>query len=189
MHPLFATTTSHPVIAAARNASDVNEALRSNIAVIFMIGGSISEIRDITRRTHDAGKHILFHVELVKGLGRDREAIEFLADEARPDGVVSTKPNLLGLARKLGLVTVFQVFMIDTRAYSTGIRNIESTKPDAIEVMPGLMPSIIRKLDEQFDIPIFTAGLIKQPEEVEIMLSAGANALSISEQSLWNYTR
>jgi len=189
MHPLFDTTRSHPVIAAVRTAADVNTALESNIATIFMIGGNISEVRDITRRVHDAGKYILFHVELVKGLGRDKEAIEFLASEAHPDGVVSTKPHLLGLARKLELVTVLQIFMIDTQAFHTGLRNIKSTKPDAIEIMPGLMPGIIRKLGKQFDLPIFTAGLIKQPEEVEIMLAAGAEALAISEQSLWSYTR
>ncbi len=189
MEKILMATRSHPIIAAVRDAADVDRALASPVTTIFMMGGSISEVRDITRRTHEAGKHILFHVELVKGLGRDKEAIQFLAHEARPDGVVSTKPNLLGLARKLGLLTTLQVFMIDSQAYQTGLRNIDSIRPDAIEVMPGLMPSIIRKLDKQFDTPIFAAGLIKQPDEIEAMLAAGADALVIGEQSLWSHTR
>lgn len=189
MHPLFLSIKSHPVIAAVREASDLDKALASPVSTIFMMGGGIGEVCDITRRVHDAGKYIVFHMELVKGLGRDKEAAEFLATEAQPDGVVSTKPHLLSLVRKLGLITVLQVFMIDTRAYMTGIKNIKSTQPDAVEVMPGLMPSIIQNLDAQFDIPIYTAGLIKRPEEVEIMLDAGADGLAISEQSLWGYSR
>ncbi len=187
MHSIFTQTDENPVIAAVRSSTLVDVALRSNINTIFMMGGTLSEAQDITRRVHDAGKHILFHVELMKGLGRDREGIEYLAREVGPDGVVSTKPHLLNAVRDMDLLCILQIFMIDTQAYLTGTKNIKSIKPDAVEIMPGLMPGIIKKLRKQFDLPIFTAGLVSRPEEVKLMLDAGVCGLAISEQSLWNY--
>ncbi|WP_461209441.1 glycerol-3-phosphate responsive antiterminator [Desulfocurvus sp. DL9XJH121] len=187
MHPLFATTRTNPVIAAVRDSSHLDAALDSEIRVIFMMGGTLSEARDLTKRTHERGKHILFHVELVKGLGRDHEGIAYMAETVRPDGMISTKPYLLHTAKSLGLLCVLQIFMIDTQAYVTGLKNIRTTLPDAVEIMPGLMPGVVDKLSAEFDLPFFTAGLVKLPEEVELMLQAGVAGVAVSEQSLWSW--
>lgn len=42
-------------------------------------------------------------------------------------------------------LTVQHLFMLDTQAYENGIRNLSNVKPDAIEIMPGLMPRVIRE--------------------------------------------
>ncbi len=186
--PLSERLREAPVIAAVRESRHVDAALKSPVRALFMMGGSLSEAADITRKAHGAGKAILFHVELVKGLGRDREAIEYLAHHIRPDGVVATKATLLGAARKLGLFSVLQIFMIDTQAYVTGLKNIAAVRPDAIEIMPGLMPRVVAQLRAEFDGPIFTAGLVKLPEEIRALRAAGADGVAISEQTLWEYT-
>jgi len=185
MSSMFEALSARPIIAAVRERAHLETALRSPLDLIFMMGGAMNEIGELVRRTHEADKRICLHVELVKGLGRDREAIEYLAEHIRPDGIVSTKPHLVQTAVDLGLTAVLQIFMIDTQAFLTGLNNIESTRAHAVEIMPGLMPSIIAKLAALFDIPIITAGLIKRPEEVRMMLDAGASGLAISEQSLW----
>jgi glycerol uptake operon antiterminator len=184
----FDQLAEHPVIAAVRDTANLEQALASTCRLIFFMGGKVVEARDIAWRTHEAGKRIFFHVELLKGLGRDREGIEHLNQLANPDGIVSTKSQLLVAAGKAGLTTVLQVFLVDTQAYETGLKNIRSTKPDAVEIMPGLMPRVIGQIKEEFDLPLITAGLVRETEEVRMMLAAGADGIAISTQSLWNFT-
>lgn len=77
--------------------------------------------------------------------------------------------------------------MIDSQAFDTGLKNIVSLKPDAVEIMPGLMTRVIRQIKSKVDLPVITAGLIKQPHEVEEMLEAGCAGITVSEQKLWNF--
>jgi glycerol uptake operon antiterminator len=76
--------------------------------------------------------------------------------------------------------------MLDTQAYENGIRNVSNVQPDAIEIMPGLMPRVIREFYEKIDCPIITAGLIKHPNEIREAIEAGAHGVAIGEPELWN---
>lgn len=180
----------HPVIAAVREVNDVQEALASPVKTIYLMGGSILDIIEVTKQVQSCGKSIFLHVELLKGIGRDKAAIEFIAKKIRPEGVVSTKPQLLLAASKLDLQTVLQIFMIDSQAFETGMRNIRSLNPDIVEIMPGLVPGVATEIKKQINgIPLVTAGMIRRAEEVEIMLNAGCNAIAASNKNLWWYQR
>ena len=179
--------SNSPVIAAVRSMEELAIALRSPVRVISMMGGSIGEAAAITNAVHESGKRVLFHPELVKGLGRDQAGIEYLARIASPDGIVSTKRQLLHTASQLGLLSVFQVFMIDTQAFETGLENIASHAPDAVEIMPGLMPRIVSCVKAAFAGPVLAAGLIKTTNDVDVLLKHGASGAAASEQTLWAY--
>jgi glycerol uptake operon antiterminator len=56
----------------------------------------------------------------------------------------------------------------------------------AIELMPGLMPRVIRDLKQATDKPILAAGLIKSVAEVQTALDAGATAAVVGKQELWD---
>ncbi|WFS60902.1 glycerol-3-phosphate responsive antiterminator [Pseudodesulfovibrio thermohalotolerans] len=183
----FKTFTKRPIIAAVRTEKEFQLALKSEVSTIFMMGGTVSLVRDLARQAYEADKHIFFHAELVKGLGRDQEGIAFLVEQGPLNGIVSTKPHLLAAARDLGVTTILQIFLIDTQALHTGIRNIESVKPDAVELMPGLVPSIAGQFKALLNVPLFAAGLIRHEHEVRSMLDAGVDALAMSEQRLWNF--
>lgn len=185
MKPSF--QLSHPVIAAVRTPTLLPTALKSKVKVIFLMGGDLCQAHDITRQTQASGKQIFLHVDLLKGIGRDREAIEFIHKKIRPEGIVTTKPHLLQAANKQGLATVLQIFMIDSQAFETGIKNIHSYQPDAVEIMPGLMPRIAMQVKAAIEAPLICAGMIKQPNEVETMLEVGCEGIAASETALWNY--
>jgi glycerol uptake operon antiterminator len=53
---------------------------------------------------------------------------------------------------------------------------VERTRPDYIEVLPGVMPHIIKEVHEKTKIPIFAGGLIRSEEDIENALQAGAIA-------------
>ena len=64
--------------------------------------------------------------------------------------------------------------MIDTQAFDTGLRHVREFNADAIELMPGLMPRVIRDLKQATDKAILAAGLIKSVAEVQTALDAVA---------------
>lgn len=90
-------------------------------------------------------------------------------------------------AKELQLFTVLRVFVIDSMALKS-IENLEhqhSGKPDFLEVMPGAMPKVLRKIKSISRIPLIAGGLIVDKEDVMGALLAGASAVSTSRQDVW----
>ncbi|MGM0878131.1 MAG: glycerol-3-phosphate responsive antiterminator [Bacillota bacterium] len=75
--------------------------------------------------------------------------------------------------------------MLDTQAFTSGVRNIMETKPDAIEIMPVIMPRVIKDLSEACPYPIISAGLIKSHRGDFRRMEAGSKAVAVGESELW----
>lgn len=183
---ILSAIRAHPIIAAVRQPESLDHALAAPPGVIFLMTGDILTVQETVERIRDAGKRVMVHVDLLKGLAADREGILYLAKEIRPDGVVSTRIHLLQSARKAGLLTVQHLFMIDTHALETGVSHVRQFGPDIVEVMPGLMPRVVRDLSRMVDQPIVAAGLITSFAEVEAVIDAGATAAVASREELWD---
>jgi glycerol uptake operon antiterminator len=57
--------------------------------------------------------------------------------------------------------------------------------PDAIEILPGILPRIITHLKQRMTVPLIAGGLIQTVGEVEKILASGATAISTTRQELW----
>lgn len=77
------------------------------------------------------------------------------------------------------------MFLIDSHALEKSYKLIERTKPDYIEVLPGIAPWMITEVKERLGIPIFAGGLIRTREDVEKALKAGAEGITTSDTELW----
>lgn len=177
---------NNPVIAAVRDVKHMNYAVQTPIDTIFLMTGDILTLEENVKIARNNDKKIFIHVDLVKGLAKDKEGIKYLSRQVKPDGIVTTKTHLLLAAKKEGILTVQHLFLLDTQAYELGIKNVLDVKPDAVEIMPGLMPRVIKDLKQKIPCPIICAGLIKEEHEVREALKAGATATAIGDQSLWD---
>ncbi|MEW9670600.1 glycerol-3-phosphate responsive antiterminator [Ammoniphilus sp. 3BR4] len=175
----------NPVIAAVRDVAQMEMALQSPVEVIFLMTGDIFSVRPCVEKTKDYGKSIFLHIDLIKGVANDKEGIKYLAREVKPNGVVTTKNHLIQAAKREGLIAVQHLFLIDTHAFDSGIRNVLELQPDAVELMPGLMPRVIREFSEAVTYPIITAGLIKDKREIQEALNAGARGVAVGTRELW----
>ena len=79
----------------------------------------------------------------------------------KPTGIVTTKSSLIQLAKQEGLLTIQRLFLIDPDAVHNGLKSTKEIQPDALEVMPGLIPEMIQQLKKETDLPLITGGLIK----------------------------
>lgn len=173
-----------PLIAAVRDVRNVELTIKSNINVIFMLCGSILNIKDIIGEIRSKGKNVFVHMDFIEGLGRDGAAVEFLK-KAGAQGIITTRPSLVKDAKSCGIYAIQRLFMLDSRSLETGIKNIIEDKPDAVEIMPGIASKVIRNIHKRVDIPVIAGGLILEKEDIIEALSMGAIAVSTSDASLW----
>lgn len=175
-----------PVIAAVKDEAGLAAALKSDVAVIFLLYGDVLTIGDTASRVHRAGKKVFVHLDLVDGLSSREIAADFVAKNTVADGVLSTKAALCRRAKELGLLSIQRFFLLDSMA----LKNIEHPPAhdpsDLIEVLPGLMPKMIRRIIGITGKPVIAGGLISDKEDVTGALGAGAVAVSTTNPAVWD---
>jgi glycerol-3-phosphate responsive antiterminator len=175
-----------PIIAAVNSEEGLEAALACDCEVVFLLLGSVVTIASQVERVKDSGKRALVHIDLIDGFSSREVVIDALRALCAPDGVISTKPPLLRRAHQLGFTTVQRVFAIDSKSVAN-LKNLSETgKPDFIEIMPGLIPRVLRSARELTGIPEIAGGLIEEKAEVIAALDAGAVAVSTTHQGVWS---
>ncbi len=175
-----------PIIAATRSDEDFFASLGTASSMIFDLSPDILTVSAKIRRAHEAGKKLYLHMDLARGIGRDESGLRFL-HRLGADGILTTKAALVKEARELGLETVQRIFMLDSRSVETAMDSIRASRPDRIEIMPGLLPKVIRKIKTLTVVPLIVGGLIETPAEVVEALTAGADAVSTGRRDLWDW--
>lgn len=181
-----AILNANPIIAATEQ-EQLAEAMCSSASAILLMYGKLTRLMADAEQLSRSPKPIFLHTDLMNGLSNDREAFRFLATYIKPRGIVTTKGPMIRAAKKEGLLTIQRVFLIDSSSLTTTLKNVQENQPDAIEIMPGIAPSIIPYIKEQVAQPIILGGLIWSVEQVHDALSHGADAVSLSRAELWNH--
>ena len=83
------------------------------------------------------------------------------------------------------LIAIFRTFVIDSMALEA-LLSVKTFQPDAIDILPGLMPTIIRKVRNLTGLPVLAGGLITEKREVLQALEAGALAISSTAGAVWD---
>ena len=176
---------SNPVIAAIRTDDDLNKALNSPVKVIFLLNFSVLKLEETIKICHDNKKIVFVHFDLVTGLGMDDDAVKYISSFS-PDGIISTKNNILKTAHELGLFTVQRFFIVDSRSCDTMRKSLNSFMPDMVEIMPGLLFETIEKIITGCTSNVICGGMIDNKQTVIKLLSLGAIGISTSHYDLWN---
>ncbi len=185
---LLAEIRTNPIIAAVRDIRDLEKAVASKVNAIFLLTGDINSLSECVEFVQEAGKGVYLHLDLIKGLGHDRAAVGYLARKVKPNGVISTRSNLLKSAKAEGLYTIQRIFMLDSLSLRTAMFSIRKTEPDAVECLPAIIPRVFSELVHEVRQPIIAGGLIKHYSELIKTLRSGVKAVSISSQQFWNYS-
>lgn len=174
------------MLPAVKQMKDFEKLLSSDYETIILLETRLSQIKSLVSYSRRHKKNILIHVDLVQGLKTDEYGLEFIFREIKPDGIISTKRNVITLAKQHQIVTVQRMFAVDSQALENAIQIISRTKPDYIEIMPGLIPKLIAEVSERTGIPVIAGGIIRTSEEVREAYEAGAQAISTSDRKLWS---
>lgn len=188
MHSFYHIVEENPMIAAVKDMEGVRKSCKTEeIRVIFILFGDICSIGEIVRQVKDAGKTAMVHIDLITGLSSKEITVDFIHENTSADGIISTKLPLVHRAKELSMYTVLRFFVIDSIALNSieSLQKQRGGKPDFIEVLPGVMPKVIRKICGVSRIPVIAGGLIADREDVMGALDAGALAVSTTNQKVW----
>lgn len=173
------------ILPAIRKMKDFDKALDTPHESIVILETRLAQIKSLVDYSKRAKKNILVHFDLIQGLKSDDYGMEFLLREIKPDGILSTRANVISMAKKHQLLAIQRVFLLDSLALEQNIKVINRVQPDCIEVLPGLIPSMVHQIHAKTELPVIAGGLITNEEEVKAALKAGAVAVSTSNTDLW----
>ena len=186
MHEIMEDLKRFPVIPAIRDISRIDAAVSKKSRCIFLLTGNILNVKDIVRHVKSADRRIFLHLDLLEGISKNSMGIKYIAQEIKPDGVITTRANLISCAKTEGLFTIQRIFVLDSLAVDNAERSIKNINPDAIEILPAVIPKIIRRICQRVRHPIIAGGLIEDVQEVREALEEGALAISVTKEEIWN---
>lgn len=172
------------IIAAVRHAEEFKAALESDVQMIFMLAPNIEDIEGEADASHKRGKKYFIHLDLAEGIGKDECGIRF-AKKLGVDGIISTRTNIVKAAKKLGICTVQRFFIVDSHSVETSIEAACQSKADMIEIMPGTVAKVIKRMKEKLEMPIVAGGLVETTAEIKEAISCGASAISTGKREFW----
>lgn len=177
-----------PMIAAVKDREGLKKSCDAEeIQVVFVLFGDICTIGGIVKEIKSAGKTAMVHIDLLTGLSTREITVDFIRENTQADGIITTKLPLVHRAKELSMYTVLRFFVIDSMALKSieSLEKQKGLKPDFIEVLPGVMPKVLRKICTLSRIPVIAGGLIADKEDVLGALDAGAVAVSTTNQEVW----
>ncbi|WP_243291888.1 glycerol-3-phosphate responsive antiterminator [Bacillus sp. FJAT-47783] len=173
------------VLPALRSMKQFDRFLKSDYAYGVLLDSHLGQLKGLVNEAKSKKKKLFIHVDLIQGLKHDEYATEFLCQEIKPDGLISTRSSVIAKAKQKKVYAIQRIFLLDTGALEKSLALIKKYEPDFIEVMPGIIPSLIDEIKEKTGIPIFAGGLIRSKEDVVNALNAGATAVTTSREDLW----
>ena len=183
MKPVIEALERTPVIAATDRVG-WQSAVLSDAEVLFHLGADIISVGDDIASAKQSGKFVFIHIDLADGIGKDKAGIHWLKTLGA-DGIISTRTQLIRAAHDSGLLAVQRFFILDSKGMHSISETIENTRPDLLEIMPGVIPKALKLFSRQ-EIPVIAGGLIETRQEVTAALSADAIAVSTGKKELWN---
>ena len=173
------------VIPAAKDYKSLQQCLTLDQKVIFILFGDICNIGEIISLIHKHNKYAFVHADMISGLSSRDIAVDFLK-VCCADGILSTRPNVIKRAGELGLFTILRIFALDSKSLETAKRTVVTLNLDMIEIMPGIMPTIIERVVSTIHPKVLCGGLIAEKSNVIDALNAGAAAVSTTNENIWS---
>ncbi|AGI28194.1 glycerol-3-phosphate responding transcription antiterminator [Bacillus subtilis HJ5] len=176
---------NQPILPAIRNMKQFDEFLNSSLSYGVILDIHLGQLKGVIKEAQKHGKNMMVHVDLIQGIKHDEYGAEFICQDIKPAGIISTRSNVIAKAKQKKIYAIQRLFLLDTSAMEKSMEFIGKHKPDFIEVLPGIVPSLIQEIKEKTGIPIFAGGFIRTEEDVEQALKAGAVAVTTSNTKLW----
>ena len=177
------------VIPAARSIKDFERLMGMGSEYVVMLQLHLSHAKFVANLAKRNDVKVLMHADLIQGLRPDEHGAQFLCQEVRPAGLISTHAQVVATAKKRGLIAVQRIFLLDSQSLETSYRVVQSVHPDCIEVLPGVLTDVIREVVAHTKLPVLAGGFIRTVNDVDRALDAGAVSVTSSDSDLWNYGR
>ena len=147
------------ILPAANNIKEFEKLMETDFEYVILLNSHIAQLTALMKLARRHQKKVLLHVDLVQGLRSDEYGAEYLCQKVKPAGLIfhadAGDPTW---PKKRSLIAIQRIFLLDSHALNTSYRLIQSFQPDYIEVLPGIIPHIIREISDNTNVPILAGG-------------------------------
>jgi glycerol uptake operon antiterminator len=172
------------IIPSIKDDDGLERALKSDQKVVFVLYGDLMTIEEIIYKLKRKGKIVFVNIDLLVGFSSKEVVLPYLKKHSDIDGILSSKAFMVREAKKHDLIAIHRFFLIDSFSYDNMYKQIKSSKPDMVEILPGWARPISWMV-KKVEIPIITGGLVCQEDMVKLAIDAGAIAVSTTNTKLW----
>jgi glycerol uptake operon antiterminator len=174
-----------PCCAAIVDGGRLQAALSSRAPAIFVLRGNGLELTDMIREVHACGKLIAVHLDLVDGLKADHWGVSWLA-RTGVDAVITSHGQLMAVIRNEGAIAIHRLLLSRRELLDTAVTALARSRPDIVEILPGVILPAIAGLLPPLDVPMLAGGFIRTPLDARAALAAGAVGVTTSSEGLWD---
>jgi len=173
------------ILPAIRSMKDMEKFLKMDYERCVLLDTHIGHLQGILEQMKKHQKEVMLHIDLIKGLSNDEAAVEYVIQQYKPHGIISTKTKIIKRAKKLNTLTILRVFILDSTALSRSIELIKQSDPDLVEVLPGVATKVIKEISDKTGKRIIAGGLINTKEEIDLAIESGAQYVTSSDITIW----
>ena len=177
----------NPMVVAVTNEVTLGFALNSTNEIVFLLSGTISDLRVTVNKLLDKGKLVFVRIDMISGMSSSPAVVEFIGDIFdKKVGIITTKPALVKKAISENIRVIHRAFMVDSKSKNIFLDNItQNFTPDAVEIMPAMVHSVIREVRDKLPkMTIIAGGLVTDKKEIYEIINSGADAISTSSVKL-----
>ena len=185
MNKMLQLFEDNPVIPAVKDYDDIEPAIANQSQIVFTLFGDVSDIMMIVKRLKDAGKTVFVNIDLVDGFASKNSVLKFMKEYTEADGIISSKGSMVRAAREIGFCAIHRFFVLDSASYRSMTKQLEISKADFINVVPG-WSKVIEWTVKEHKKPVIAAGLVCDKKSVFESLNAGAIAISSTNHDVWD---
>jgi len=163
-----------------------DDALLSPAGIIFLLRGNGLELAEVVQRTHDAGKLLAVHLDLVDGLRADHWGVAWLA-RSGVDAIITSHGQLMSVIRQEGATAIHRLLLSRRGHLDTAVGALLRSRPDIVEILPGaILPAVIDLLPP-LEVPLLAGGFVRTEADARAVLAAGAVGITTSSTALWSF--
>lgn len=174
------------VIPAIYNHKKMKFFLDSDLKYGILMNFQLAQLEDLVKTMKKHNKKVLIHSELIKGLSSDEYGAIYLIQSLHVDGIISSKPKVIDVCTKRGVIGIYRFFLKDTISYNQSIDIGKRLKPKYVEILPSNCYDLIPDIKKELNCDVLVGGLIKNSTQVMKCIDHGALAVTSSDIHLWN---
>ena len=154
------------------------------VTTVLLRHCNLFDFRIMLERAHERELAVYVNVDHIDGIAPDKAGLRYLATQLHITGIVSSNARILAQARSFDLETIQRIFAVDSTGLEVALESVDSQQVDLLDISPALVILYV-VAKTPLHLPFIGTGFISTPQQVKMVLRAGAVGVTVSRSELW----
>ncbi|HVB74001.1 MAG TPA: glycerol-3-phosphate responsive antiterminator [Ktedonobacteraceae bacterium] len=156
----------------------------SHVTTVLLRHCNLFDFRIMLEHAYERELAVYVNVDHIDGITPDTAGLRYLARQLHITGIVSSNARILALAKNFDLETVQRIFAVDSTGLEVALESVDSQYVDLLDISPALViPYAVAQTP--LELPFIGSGFISTPQQVQMVLRAGAVGVTVARTELW----